>query len=42
MLFSHKEVLKVKRTVIVTSSQLTGSDHTVWPGSENHGDKVFV
>ena len=34
--FSHKEVFKVKRIVIVTDSWLTGSDCMVRFGFENH------
>ena len=36
MLFSHIEVLRVKRTRMMMSSWLTRSDCTIWSGFENH------
>ena len=37
MHFSHREVLRAKRIGMTKSSQLTGSDRTVWSVSKNHG-----
>ena len=36
VLFVHRTVLMIKRTVLVRSSKLLGLDHTVRFGSENY------
>ena len=35
MLFVHRTVLVLKKTVLVRASRLSGSNRTVWSGSEN-------
>ena len=39
MHFSHREVLRAKRTEMTRGSWLTGSNRTVWSGFENHGNQ---
>ena len=42
MLFVHRTVLVVKRTVLVRGFRLSRSDCTVWSGSENHEEQFKI